>query len=265
MIGIVACESLYSQIERIAPDARVRYVSPSLHEFPTNVPDDAVIFDQLQTRIDELDDPALDRIVVSYANSSDGLTGLRSKHAPLIVSRADDCTSTLLSGSPGEWGERKTFGTYYLTRGWIDCGVDSYKLYKGYLGEIDEVRAPFEQAADTHPDMRVTWAESERFQRAVEKGQTASAETVGRFFHNVVQYYDRVALVDNGDLYEVHHEYADTLRSFYEQLAREHGASRSVEVSVIDGDDRFLRRLLSTDDQPRSDRFEVYPPGMPVD
>lgn len=264
-IGVVACESLYSQIERLVPGATVRYVSPTRHEFPTNVPDDEAIAAHLQAHVDDLDDPSLDRIVVSYANSSDGLTGLRSTHAPLVVSRADDCTSALLAGPPGEWGERKAFGTYYLTRGWIDCAVDSYKLYRGYLGESEALRREFDRAADAHPDMRVTWAESDAFQRAIEKGQTASPGAVDRFFHEIVQYYETIALVDTGDLYECHHDYADRFRSFVERLARTHGDERSVKLDVVDGDDQFLRALLTADDHAQAERIDVYPPGAPVE
>ncbi|MFB6183407.1 MAG: DUF1638 domain-containing protein [Haloarculaceae archaeon] len=270
MIGVVACEALYSELERLLDDlgidAEVRYVPQELHEFPVNVPSETRIGDALQSRVDELDRPEMDRIVVSYATSGGGVAGLVTEHAPLVVSTADDCISSFIYRTE-DWtmGEPKEFGTYYLSRGWIDCGVDSYKLYRAYCGTDDELLARFERAAADHPDMRVTWNEGELFERALDR-RDLDAEQAGRFFHKVLEYFRRVKLIDNGNLYEFHRAYAEEFRSFVAELSAAHGDGHDVDLEVIDGDLHLLRTLLTADPDEDSDCefVETVPAGTPV-
>lgn len=266
MLGVVACEALYNAVERLAPDATVRYVPPDRHEFPVNVPDETAVSTVLQRRIDAIDDAALDRIVVVYADDGESLVGIRSEHAPLAVARSTDCISTFLpDAGPGAAGERKAAGTYYLSRGWIDRAVDGFKLYSAYTGTEDDLVADFERAEATHADVRVTWNDGELYERALDAQDRVVGEQVGRFVHRIVQYYDHVAVLDTGDLYEVHREYAERFRAFLERLSREHGDGHRVELTTIDADDAFLRGLLSSEpDAVESNRVESYPPGSPV-
>jgi len=266
VIGVVACEALYSAVERLAPDARVRYVPPDLHEFPVNVPDEKRVSAAVQERIDGVDDPDLDRIVVVYADDGESLAGVRSEHAPLVVARSTDCISAFLGDADGATGERKAFGTYYLSRGWIDCAVDSYKLYCAYTGEDGALLDDFERAAAAHPGVRVTWNEGEMYERAVEAQDRVSGDQVGRFVHRIVEYYEHVRLVDTGDLHPFHREYAERFRAFVERLSREYGDAHAVDLAEIEGDEAFLRTLLSSDsDEGGSEHVETYPPGSPVE
>lgn len=260
-IGVVACETLYADVESILPDAEVRYVPQKFHEFPISAPLDDAIADRVQDCVDALDTPDRDRIVVLYARTSDGLAGVSATHAPLVVWEVDDCISVFTRRRASTTtGEAKERGTYYLTRGWIDCGVDCYKLYRAYLGEESDLLAAFERRDD---DRRVTWNDGERYRRAVERGQSTAERTVGRFFYRVVGHYERVVLVDTGHLREFHHEYAETFRSFVERLKAEHGDGESVELSVLEGDRSILETILS-DDALESEFVETYSPGTPI-
>lgn len=262
MIGIVACEALYPLVERFASDAPVRYIAAELHEFPINVPLDDDITDRVQAAVDDLSGTGLDAIAVSYARAGDGLVGVSSSDTPLLVSRLADCTSTLLPDRPTAYGETKAPGTLYLTRGWIDCGIDSYKLYMAYNGEIEALRRRFEAARNDHPSLRVTWPDGERFARAVDRSRTPSPSSIDRFFHSVVRHYDTVALVDTDDLLDLHHEYAETVRDFIERLRREHGTEGDVELERIEGvTDRF-RSLVTGEGAEFVDRYD---PGDPID
>jgi hypothetical protein len=269
VIGVVACEALYSEVERICPDATVAYVPQELHEFPTNVPLTADIEERLRTAIARLDAPDLDRLVVVYANHGGDLGSVRPVQTPVVLSRPEDCVSLFLPGTEAtETGERKEFGTYYLTRGVIDCGVDSYKLHTAYRGRTDELVAEFEEASEAHPDLRVTWANGERFDAAVDRQRSLSGETVDRFFHEILQYYERVELVDTGGLYEHHHEYAGEFREFVERLSADHGDGHEVDLSVTDGDVSQLERLLDPTGSRRlrdDDYVDVYHPGGAAD
>lgn len=270
VIGVVACEELYSEVERLAPDAAVRYVPQELHEFPVNVPVEADIRSALQGAVDDLDGPDLERLVLVYANSGGGLAGVRTTHAPLVVSRVDDGVSLFTPETePSAMGEAKAAGTYYLTRGLVDCGVDSYKLYRAYRNDLADLEARFERASAAHPDLRVTWGDGDRFAAAVERGRELAPELVERFFHDVLGYYERVRLLDTGALYDLHHEYAATVRAFVERLSAEHGDGHDVDLSVVDGDLALLSRLLTVDptDQTVADDeyVDVYDPGEPVE
>jgi len=257
--GIVACETLYPALESIVADPEVRYVPQEFHEFPIGVPVDDEAADRIQTHVDALDGPERDRIVVLYATTGDGLEGVSSTHAPLVVWRVDDCISVFTRRTVSTTtGEAKERGTYYLTRGWIDCSVDCYKLYKAYLGEERDLLAAFPD-----DDRRVTWNEGERYRRAVERGRSVSERTVGRFFHQVVGHYERVVLVDTGHLREFDHDYAERFRSFVERTNAEHGDGESVTLSVVEGDRSLLATLLS-EDALESELVDTYPPGTPI-
>jgi len=260
-VGVVACETLYSEVESLVPDADVRYVPQEYHEFPISVPSDAEIAERVQAAVDALDAPERDRIVVLYATTSDGLRGVSSAHATLVVSRADDCISLFIRGvEPTTSGEAKQLGTYYLTPGWIDCGVDCYKLHAAYVGDEADLLAKFQRDAG---DRRVTWADGDRYRRAVQRGRSLPEQQVDRFFHEVVGHYDRIALVDTGHLQPFHRRYAESFRSFVEGLNATQGDGESVELSVIEGDRTHLETLLG-EHAGESELADTYPAGRPI-
>ncbi len=261
MRGIVACEALYYLVERFAGDAPVRYVPAELHEFPVNVPLETDIADQVQAAVDELDGSGVDAIVVSYATTGGGLVGVRSRETPLVVSRQADCTSMVLPDGRNAFGENKATGTLYLTRGWIDCGVDSYKLYKAYRGEVDDLSERFDAAKRDHPSLRNAWSEGERFGRAATR--SPSPATIDRFFHSIVRYYDTVALVDTGDFLDFHYDYAEAVTAFIERLRREHGDGRPVDLQTIEGVTERFQQLVAGD-VTGSKAVDSYEPGEPI-
>ncbi|MFB6361913.1 MAG: DUF1638 domain-containing protein [Halobacteriales archaeon] len=245
MPGIVACEALYNLVDRFAPDAAVRYVPAELHEFPVNVPLPEAIHDRVQAAIEELDTPEVERIVVSYA-LGDAESELSTRHAALEVSAAADCVSTLLPAGENEFGENKAPATLYLTRGWIDCGVDSYKLYRLYRDDLTELLAQFEAAADRHEDLRYTWHRGERFEQARQRPAPASAGLADDFFRSIVEHYHRVVLVDTGDLYSFHHEYAEAVRDFIVGLRTEQRRAE-VDLTIVDAETEAFEALLAGD------------------
>lgn len=247
MMGVVACEALYNEVERLRPNAAVRYVPQELHEFPVNVPHEPNVEERLQAAIDDLDhDADLDRIVVLYANSSGNISGLSSTHAPILVAEIDDCVSAVLDRPTSQTtGESKATGTYYLTRGTIDCGVDGYKLHEAYRGEIDDLVARFEQASEAHSDLRVTWADGDLFTSVVDRSRERPPDFVGAVFHEILGDFERVELVDTGGLYDIHREYAESFRAFVDRLSAEYGNGHDVDLAVVDGEPTLLERALS--------------------
>ncbi|AUX08115.1 hypothetical protein AArcSl_0462 [Halalkaliarchaeum desulfuricum] len=262
-LGIVACETLYAELDRFAPDATVRYVPQEYHEFPVNVPRNAEIVEVIERHVRELEDADIDRIHLLYDADDEALSGIQTERVPLYRSRAGDCVSVFLHGiEPLEFGERKASGTYYLTRGWIDRGLDAHKLYRGFLGEGEQLIEQFDRAAADTDELTITWPDADGFERAVERGQGMSREAIGRFFHDVVGFYDRVVLVDTGTCREFHREYAESFREFVAELSAEHGDGHDVTLSVVDGDTSVLESMLESDGE--TEHLERYPAGKPI-
>lgn len=235
MRGIVACEALYNLVERFAPQARVRFIPAELHEFPVNVPLHDEVTERIQAAIDDLEGIGCDPIVVSYSMNEATREVLDSTDAELVISDETDCISTVLPDERNKYDERKAPGTLYLTRGWIDCGVDGYKLFRAYRDDLDSLIERFDAAEDRHDDLLITWHRGDRFTSATDT-QPVSDELLDGFFHEIVQHYDRVALVDTDDLYEIHHEYAALVQQFVSQIKQTQNHDSETSLIYIDGD-----------------------------
>lgn len=263
MRGIIACETLYPEIERLAPEAEVRYLPHDLHEFPLNVADDREIGTYVEEAVASLESAGVSSITVAFAGM-DGLTRIQTDSVPLVVSLADECVSTFRYQESREGtGEVKAQGVYYLTRGHIDRAVDGYKLYAAYRDRTAELLERFESADRDHPDLRIDWAESRLFRHARERGSGMSAEAVDRFFGSMFEYYDTVELIDTGDLYDLHHWYGRELASFLRDLGGKE--AETVEFRVVEGDLTLLETLLTGTEPPApSAHIAVFEPGTPV-
>ena len=260
MNGIVACETLYSDLPRIDPDAEIRYVPQWYHEFPIHTPESATAHELLQERIDALEAQGVDRVTVLY-HDPDALEGLRTETVPLHVYRGGDCIEIHLSNPPtGPGEERKNGGTYYLTRGWIDVGVDSYKVYHAYAGRLDELAERFDEAERADSEMRTSWLDSEKIERAAARAESMRTDPAA-LLRTVMDAYRHVVLIDTGRLTPFHHEYAASFRDFLAEVIPEEGP-REVDLTVIDGDLERLRTILETPES--ASGVLTLSPGTPV-
>ena len=260
MDGIVACETLYPELPSLTPASAVRYVPQWYHEFPIHAPESDRANGALQERIDALEDEGVDRILVVY-HDSDALAGLQTESVPLFVYRGRDCIDLQLTGEPdGPGGERKRGATYYLTRGWIDVAVDSYKVYKAYAGELEDLVAAFEEAQATIPGMRVSWPESEMIQQAAARSEQMRTEPAA-LLRNIIGTYRHLTLIDTGHLKPFHEQYAEWFREFLSEIVPEDGR-RPVEIEVLEGDLSELEQIITA---PASlPETVVLEPGEPV-
>lgn len=262
--GVVACEALYNAVERYGRNADIRYVPQELHEFPTSVPDEDGIDRAIRAAIDDLDTPDRDRIVVLYAGIGE-VCSFQTAHATVVVPPVTDCVELFLDrpADPAT-GEAKAPNTYYLTRGTIDCGIDGYKLYAAYREELDPLCARFERAAAKRPGLRCSWSEGDRFVAAIERGRQRPIDGMGSVFYELLGGFDRIVLLDTGDLYDIHHEYAASFRRFLQRLHDEHGNGGSVDLQVIDGDssriEDYLAAVEETAIENLEECFDTYRP-----
>lgn len=265
MYGIVACETLYDEVEALAPEVAVRYVPHDLHESPIHVGDDREVSSFVSEAVADLEASGVSSIRIAYAGTT-GLEGVQTESTPLAVSLADDCVSNLrYRADTSETGEVKAPSTYYLTRGIIDRAPDSYKLYLAFQGRSDELQDRFEAAARTNPELRIDWHESYLFERARERGSGMSEGAIDRFFESLLGYYTTVELLDTGHLYDLHRWYGEAVRDFLAHLAGSAGEARSIEFRVADGDRELLQTLFADPELPRaSPHIAIYEPGEPV-
>lgn len=129
----------------------IELIRKSLH----NVPDDMRAF--LQSRIDAVDANAYDAIVLVYGLCGKGTERLAARNLPIVITRAHDCI-TMFLGSRERY--RQSFsespGTYYLTSGWIERGLeeesyeDSFakvmglgRKYEDYVAKYGEDNAKY--------------------------------------------------------------------------------------------------------------------------
>ena len=126
-VVIIACQVLKSLLERLLPPemaSQVIFKEYGLHRLPQKM---GVA---LQEEIDGIETPSL--IVLGYGLCGNGLNGLKARQHTLLVPRADDCIAILLGSRQRYMQEFESEpGTYYLSKGWLECGSHP-------LGEYEE-------------------------------------------------------------------------------------------------------------------------------
>jgi hypothetical protein len=133
---IIACATLRDVIEELAPDGMVgEFLEFGLHVTPAD------LHAALQAQIDATS-PEIDTILFGYGMCSQGTVGLESRSFRLVIPRVDDCIGLIL-------GSREAFlrqhqqvpGTFYLSKGWIECGDDPYTEYQKLLPRYGHEKA----------------------------------------------------------------------------------------------------------------------------
>lgn len=260
MNGIVACETLYPELPGTDPEAAIEYVPQWYHEYPIHTPESTRAHELLQDAIDALEAQGVDHVVVIY-HDGEALEGLQTQSVPLSVYRGRDCIELHLDGTPtGPGNERKAGATYYLTRGWIDVAVDSYKVYRAYAGELQDLVAAFEKAKGDTPGMRVSWPESEKIQQAAERSDTMRTDPAA-ILRTVLDSFRHVVLIDSGRLTPFHRRYAEWVQSFFAEAIPETGV-RDVSLQEIPGSTAELESIVSAPET--GPDVETLDPGTPV-
>lgn len=121
---IIACETVGEELRNLIPDDMpCKFLEFGLHLTPEKL--NAV----LQNEIDETRED-VDTILFGYGMCAKGTIGLEARDFRLVIPRVDDCIALFL-GSRAEYARqcRKAPGTFYLTKGWIECGDDPYTEY----------------------------------------------------------------------------------------------------------------------------------------
>lgn len=204
----------------------VELLPSGLHENPAD------LHARLQERIDRVQSPPHDAIVLGYGLCGQAIAGLASQHLRLIVARAHDCITLFLGGRghyQGQFADHP--GTYWYTR--------------DYLERNDRSSSSLTLAvvADKETDS-VFLANVERFGRD-------NADYLWEVLGSWQAHYSRAAYIDigleGGAAVEVRAE-SDAIR-------------RGWAFERVSGDLTLIRRLLFGD---WDSDFIVVPPGEEI-
>jgi hypothetical protein len=121
---IIACPTVGEELKPLLPDGfTLEMLEYGLHNVPES------LHEQLQAAIDATG-PEYGTILLGYGLCANAILGLESRDFRLVMPRADDCI-TLFLGSRQEYLRQLSLapGTFFLTKGWIECGEDPYTEY----------------------------------------------------------------------------------------------------------------------------------------
>jgi len=136
---LIACEVFKDEFEAVSPPSLPRtYLPQGLHRTPGKMP--AAIQDVL-----DMTPPDIASVLLGYGLCSNGVVGVTSRTAPLVMPRVHDCIALLL-GSRERYEAEVTAcpGTYYITPGWALYGTTSLSSYRNeYLPKYGEETARY--------------------------------------------------------------------------------------------------------------------------
>jgi hypothetical protein len=192
---IIACETVGEELRNLIPEGiPCTFLEFGLHCTPEK------LNAALQKEIDETRD-GVDTILLGYGMCSKGALGLEARNFKLVIPRVDDCIALFL-GSKDEYTKQhlKAPGTFYLTKGWIECGDDPYTEYVKLRGK--------------YGDEKAYWLEKK-----------------------VIENYTRLALINTGN-YNLgrYREYAKMVARFFSLTFEEIPGSNVLIRKLIEGD-----------------------------
>lgn len=136
-VVIIACRVLQSLLESLLPPelaSQVIFQEYGLHRLPDKMRT------ALQEAIDSIETPSF--IVLGYGLCGNGLHGLKAGKHTLLVPRADDCIAILLGSRERYMQEFEAEpGTYYLSKGWLECGSHPLGEYEEYVEKYGQEEA----------------------------------------------------------------------------------------------------------------------------
>jgi hypothetical protein len=136
---LIACEVFKDEFEATSPPGLGRtYLPQGLHRTPGKMPG------AIQEVLDRVG-PEVETILLGYGLCSNGVVGVVSRTASLILPKVHDCIALLLGSRERYEAEVAACpGTYYITPGWASYGTTSLSCYKNeYLPKYGEEDAQY--------------------------------------------------------------------------------------------------------------------------
>ena len=179
--AVIACAVLAVDLKhngkKSGLDFEYTFLEAGLHNNPM------LLREKLQAAIDAISSSgSYDRIIIGYGICGKGTIGIQARSIPLIFPKVHDCIALFLGGNRAYKTQFKKYpGTFYLTAGWIEEGIEpeSQKGQYAYFGNKklhfnDLVEKHGELAARKTFDFLNTWQKN--YQRAayIETGAKSS-------------------------------------------------------------------------------------------
>jgi Protein of unknown function (DUF1638) len=189
--------------------------------------------ERLQAVIDRVDESRYDAVILGYGLCNYGVTGLRARTKPLVVTRGHDCM-TLFFGSQRRYLDyfNDHAGTYFLTSGWIERGEDTSELRQVSIQSSTGMNTSFEDL--------------------VKKYGEDNARYIYDQLHNEEKLYRRMTFIAMG--VEPDGRFADE--------AKARATKRGWDFDAVRGDMTLIERLLGGNWS--DDEFLVVPPGWQI-
>jgi hypothetical protein len=234
----IVCDVMKGDFERIksakeTDNLDVVFLEQHLHDTPDKMRQ------KLQETIDDIDD-SYDKIILGYGLCSNGVVGLRSEKHDIIIPKVDDCISLFL-GSKEKYMEqfKKDPATYYLCKGWIEYGSDPYRGYLVNTGQEDRIPSGWIRNRERYGTRKM------------------DEETSKFLIAQMMRNYNRVLLIDNDDLEDVHRQYAKDMVDFLSSLL-----DKKVELVEVKASPELLEKTF--DKKWKGDDFVIIPKGKKV-
>ncbi len=136
-VVIISCRVLQDMFEALVPEdlpVQMKFMDYGLHRIPNKMTQ------VLQAELDEIKEPSL--VVLGYGLCGNGLDGIHTGHNTLLIPRTDDCIALLLGSYEAYRREFQSVpGTYYLSKGWLECGSHPLKEYEKLVDQYGEEEA----------------------------------------------------------------------------------------------------------------------------
>lgn len=264
--AIISCGALYGEVNQLVlsrDDWDIEFLPQGLHDKP----DSSVMRRRIQDKIDELESKTdYDQIVLGYGFCGGGVEGLSTSGAKLIVPKVHDCIP-LLAGDNNLKGNMAEPGTFYLSRGWIDCSSDAYKEHLFFSDKLEGWRNRFlDYKNEAKKSILASnigwWFNKDRLDPEKREKSMFDRETSRKITLQCVGNYRTLALIENDLLETIHTDYADKMYKFLSQLLSEEGR----------GDIEFKRLSVSLDPlkkvlfQPNFSRItHIQPANQPLE
>ena len=234
--AIIACEVFYKEVTDIIDDENIdiELLPQGLHDLPESEDMKA----KIQEQIDDLEsEKDYDYIILGYGYCSGGVEGLKAENACLVIPKVHDCIPLLLGDMDIE-GDIENRKTYYLSRGWIDCGGDSYKQYCNLINN-DKLQEMFNKYEKKNQKVRVNWYEKDKYNSDRHYPEETAKYVCGECIKN----YNSITLIDNGNLVDIHYDYTEKMCKFLGNLLKEQ-FNKELEYKKMEGNLSLLQDLI---------------------